>query len=81
VAYTGLVVALGPECCLVSPSDPRFNLEFVDEALAEILSLEEECHVSVHQVSSSILFRLSSGSIQALLRLYSGSIQALSRVL
>jgi hypothetical protein len=81
VAYTGLVVALGPECCLVSPSDPRFNLEFVDEALAEILSLEEECHVSVHQVSSSILFRLSSGSIQALLRLYSGSIQALLRVL
>jgi hypothetical protein len=54
VAYNGIVVALGPECCAVSPSDFRFNHDFVDEALAELLSLEEKCPVSVHQVSSSI---------------------------
>ena len=54
VAYTGIVIALGSECCAVSPSDPRFNPDFVDEALAELLSLEEKCPVSVHQISSSI---------------------------
>ena len=54
VAYNGIVIALGPECCAVSPSDLRFNPDFVDEALAELLSLEENCPVSVHQVSSSI---------------------------
>jgi hypothetical protein len=54
VAFTGLVIALGSECCAVSPADPRFNHDFVDEALADLLSLDEKCHVSVHQVSSTI---------------------------
>ena len=54
VAFTGLVIALGSECCAVSPADPRFNHDFVDEALADLLSLDEKCPVSVHQVSSSI---------------------------
>jgi len=54
VAFTGIVIALGSECCAVSPADPRFNTDFVDEALADLLSLDEKCHVSVHQVSSSI---------------------------
>ena len=54
VAFTGLVIALGSECCAVSPADPRFNHDFVDEALADLLSSDEKCHVSVHQVSSTI---------------------------
>ena len=54
VAFTGLVIALGSECCAVSPADPRFNHDFVDEALADLLSLDEKCHVSVHQVKSTI---------------------------
>ena len=61
--YTGFVVALGSECCAVSPSDPRFNPDFVDEALAQILSLEEKCPVSVEQISSSIQGDLLSVTI------------------
>lgn len=54
VAFTGILVALGPECFAVSPADPRFNPEFVDEALAEVLAHEEEHPVSVKQVSSQV---------------------------
>jgi hypothetical protein len=54
VAFTGIVIALGPECCAVSPASACFNPDFVDEALAEVLSHEGKCSVSVHQVSCLI---------------------------
>jgi hypothetical protein len=38
VAFTGIMVELGPECFAVSPADPRFNPDSLDEVLAEILA-------------------------------------------
>ena len=54
VAFTGIMVALGPECFAVSPADPRFNPDFVDEALAEVLAHEEGHPVSVQQIISQV---------------------------
>jgi hypothetical protein len=54
VAFTGITVALGPECFAVSPADPRFNPDFVDEGLAEVLAHEERHPVSVQQIISQV---------------------------
>jgi hypothetical protein len=54
VAFTGITLALGPECFAVSPADPRFNPDFVDEGLAEVLAHEERHPVSVQQIISQV---------------------------
>jgi hypothetical protein len=54
VAFTGIMVALGPECFAVSPADPRFNPDSLDEVLAEILAHEEKHQVSAQQIISQV---------------------------
>ena len=54
VAFTGITLALGPECFAVSPADPRFNPDFVEEGLAEVLAYEARQPVSVQQIISQV---------------------------
>ena len=51
VAFTGIVVALSPDVCAVSPADARFNHEKVGEVLAEVLSQAEGKTVSTQQIT------------------------------